>query len=89
MRRKLSKCEKNQVMRRKNYSLRRFAHFHHIFLFVHIVNIFDRDIVFNHRFFSSNRIIERKMSNQSFNVFFDRDVLKISFDIQNVVSEIV
>ncbi len=39
-------------------------------------------------FFSLNRIIERKSLSQNFNVVLDRDVLKISFDIQNNVSKI-
>jgi hypothetical protein len=36
---------------KKKHSLCRVIHFHHIFLFVYIVNVFDRDVVFDHRFF--------------------------------------
>jgi hypothetical protein len=54
MRRIDEKCEENREKNRnatkKIHSLRRFAHFHHILLFVHIVHIFDRDVVFDHRF---------------------------------------
>jgi hypothetical protein len=45
------KCdEKSSNATKKKHLLCRFTHSHHIFLFVHIVDIFNRDVVFDHRF---------------------------------------
>ncbi len=56
MRRINEKCEIKKIKIEKNatkkkHSLCRFIHAHHISFFVHVVNIFDRDVVFDHRFF--------------------------------------
>ncbi len=51
MREKSSNAKKiEQCDEKKKHSLCHFIYIYYIYFFVYIVHIFDRDVVFNHRF---------------------------------------
>ncbi len=81
-------CEENwEKKSKKAFTASLHSHSSYIFFRSYCKHLRMRCCIWS-SFFSLNRITERKSLSQSFNVVLDRNVLKISFDIQNDASKI-